>query len=232
MTSPLLRAHNLTWTPPERTSPLWQNVCFELHPGECVGLDGESGSGKSTLMRALVALLGTERGEVHCGDLTLSPETVHAFRRRVLYLHQRPAPLAKTLDDELRLARHYASRNIPAHTRPLSEDEQHTLLDRLGLSHIPLTRTFERLSPGEQQRVGLARALTLQPPVLLLDEPTASLDSRSTARVEELLHELLADHPTRAILLVTHHEAQRARLSSRTLHIARWQPASHIASKP
>ncbi|RDV37833.1 ABC transporter ATP-binding protein [Bradymonadaceae bacterium TMQ3] len=224
MTSRLLRAQNLTWTPPEHTSPLWKNVNFELHPGECVALSGESGSGKSTLLRALVALLGTDRGEVYCGELLLSPETVHAFRRRVLYLHQRPAPLAKTLDDELRLARHYASRNIPALTRPLSEDQQLTLLERLGLSHIPLTRTFERLSPGEQQRFGLVRALTLQPPVLLLDEPTASLDSRSTERVEVLIHELLNDHPERAILIVTHHTEQRRRLTSRTLNIARWQP--------
>ncbi|WP_230467861.1 ABC transporter ATP-binding protein [Lujinxingia vulgaris] len=232
MTSPLLRATNLTWTPPEHTSPLWQDVCFDLLPGEMVALDGESGSGKSTLLRALVALLGTDRGDVRCGDLTLSPETVHAFRRRVVYLHQRPAPLATTCADELRLARHYASRHIPPHTQPLSEDEQHTLLKRLGLSHIPLTRHFERLSPGEQQRFALIRALTLQPPVLLLDEPTASLDSRSTERVEELLHELLADHPTRAILLVTHHKDQRARLTSRTIHIASWQPAPHTTSSP
>ena len=91
------------------------------------------------------------------------------------------------------------------------------MLGVLGFTPAALDWSIARLSSGEQQRLALARALEAEPRVLLLDEPTASLDTDATAAVESLIRERLRQGVS--ILMVTHDPAQAARLSARVLHI-------------
>ncbi|RAL20743.1 hypothetical protein DL240_15610 [Lujinxingia litoralis] len=224
MSAPLLRVHNLSWTPPDHDAPLWSGVTFELGSGQRLALEGESGSGKSTLLRAIIGLLPGSTGQVYWRGQPLSPDTIRSVRRQLVYLHQRPAPLATTLGQELALARHYADFR-PDDTPPgLDEDAQRQLLDLLGLGDLRDHHPFDRLSPGQQQRLALVRALTLKPRALLLDEPTASLDPERRDLVEALLLRYLNDDPTRALIWISHSRQQRQRLATRTLSIHRWRP--------
>jgi ABC-type iron transport system FetAB ATPase subunit len=119
-----------------------------------------------------------------------------AWRRRVVYSAAEPGWWHDT-----------AAPHFPPGA---ARDAAHALMPRLGLAPVLLESPIVRLSTGERQRLALIRALALDPPVLLLDEPTGALDQDSTARVEALLRECLAAGTT--IVLVTHSPEQAARL--------------------
>jgi putative ABC transport system ATP-binding protein len=101
----------------------------------------------------------------------------------------------------------------------LAESEQWTLLERLGAGDVPATRRFAALSGGEQQRVALVRTLTVGPAVLLLDEPTASLDPENVTAVTELLAEWLDEDPSRAMVWVSHHADEVEGLATRRVRM-------------
>ena len=163
--------------------------------GQCIAVAGPSGSGKSLLLRMIadldpndgaVALDGRDRAHVRCPGL--------APPRHLL---RRGAGL---------VARYRRAAFFPGPIRDLAQ----ALMPRLGLPAALFDSLVVRLSTGERQRLALIRALVLDPPVLLLDEPTGALDQDSTAQVETLLRERL--EAGTAILLVTHSPEQAGRL--------------------
>jgi putative ABC transport system ATP-binding protein len=165
---------------------------------------GPSGSGKSTLLRLLNRLADPEEGSV-CfqGDDVRGLDPLE-LRRRAVLVPQLPAPLPGSVADNVRYG--------PA----LRGDVVHPLrpLELAGLDASYAERDATRLSVGEQQRVMLARALALDPEVLLLDEPTAALDERAKRGVEETLARLPC-----STVLVTHERAQAERLAQRVVEI-------------
>lgn len=171
------------------------SVSFELNDGECIALQGPSGVGKSLLLRA-IADLDPNEGIVKL-DGTMR-ETVPAplWRKQVTYLAAEPGWWADTVEG------HFSEWNdaIP-------------LVTRLGLPLSCGTWPIQRLSTGERQRVGLARALMLRSRVLLLDEPTSALDSESTATVESLIAERISNGTS--VIWSTHDSAQAHRVGSR-----------------
>lgn len=170
---------------------------LELEAGECVTLSGASGSGKTLLLRAL-ADLDLHQGEVFLDGEPCSDMKGHQWRRRVGLL-----PAESQWWGE-RIGEHFA--------RP---DEM--LLGELGFGPEVMEWEVARCSTGERQRLALARLLQNEPRVLLLDEPTASLDGDSVVRVEGVIAQRLEQGC--AVLWVTHDEAQARRVAARRLRI-------------
>jgi putative ABC transport system ATP-binding protein len=166
---------------------------------------GPSGSGKSTLLRLLDRLADPDEGVVRFrGDDVRSLDPLE-LRRRAVLVPQLPAPVPGTVAENVRYGPSLAGREVDAER----------FLAPAGLDGSFAERDASRLSVGERQRVMLARALALEPEVLLLDEPTAALDERAKAGVEQTLAGLSG----LSIVLVTHERAQAERLAERVVEL-------------
>jgi putative ABC transport system ATP-binding protein len=164
---------------------------------------GPSGSGKSTTLRLLNRLSDAEAGTVLYRGADVRERDPLELRREVVLVPQLPALLEGTVADNLRFAADLAGR----------EPDTQRLLDLAGLDTSFADRDAAKLSVGEQQRAMLARALALEPRVLLLDEPTSALDAETTGAVEEMLLEL-RERIGVDLVFVTHDLAQARRMSS------------------
>ncbi len=184
--------------------PVLRDVSLAI-PSGSTALLGPSGSGKSTLLRLLNRLADPDEGSVRFHGTDVRELDPLELRRRVGLVPQLPAPVPGTVADNVRFGPRLHGEEVEP-DRPL----------RLaGLDASFAERDASRLSVGEQQRVMLARALALQPEVLLLDEPTASLDSAATGAVEDALRNL---HGV-SLVLVTHDRGQAERLAERTIEL-------------
>jgi lipoprotein-releasing system ATP-binding protein len=179
-----------------------RGIDLAVEPGELVAIVGPSGSGKSTLLHLLGTLDRPDAGTVSIGGqdvATLTGTRLAAFRNRtigfVFQFHQL-LPDFNALENVMLPGR--IAGMAPAEIEPAAR----RLLDEVGLSHR-LDHFPSELSGGERQRAALCRALVLEPPLLLADEPTGNLDAESGERVLERLFDLQARHGTTA-LLVTH----------------------------
>ena len=171
-------------------------------------LFGPSGSGKSTTLRLLNRLIDPDRGRVLYEGSDVRERDVLALRREVCLVPQLPALAEGTVADNVAYGPRMAGHSFDARTP----------LELAGLDPALGSRSASQLSVGEQQRVMLARALALQPRVLLLDEPTSALDAAATAAVERTLEELRR-RTAISIVLVTHSEAQARRLADWVVRI-------------
>jgi ABC-type iron transport system FetAB ATPase subunit len=195
---PLLSARGLR-------SPFGGPFTFDAHAGECIAIQGPSGAGKSVLLRMLADL------DPHDGDALLDGRpaasmAAPAWRAAVVYQAAEPAWWEAT---------------ARAHLSGADDGSTGGMLAALGLSPKLLDTEIERLSTGERQRLALVRSLARRPRVLLLDEPTASLDPDAVARVEALLGDCLGRGM--AILIVTHSGEQARRLAHRTFRLEEGQ---------
>ena len=182
-------------------------VDLEIGPGT-TALLGPSGSGKSTLLRLLNRLADADRGVVRFrGDDVRSLDPLE-LRRRACLVPQLPAPLPGSVEANVRYGPDLSGRDA----------DVGRALRLAGLGEEYAEREARALSVGEQQRVMLARALALEPEVLLLDEPTSALDEDARAGVEATLREL-EERLAAAIVLVTHDRTQAERLADRTVAI-------------
>jgi ABC-2 type transport system ATP-binding protein len=185
-----------------------RDLSFLVKKGEVVGFLGHNGAGKSTTMRMLAGALAPSSGSA-----LVDGQSVQALeaRRRVGFLPETP-PLTPELTVEEQLA-------FVASLRGARAGDVDDVLRRCDLVEQRRKITAS-LSKGTKQRVGLAQALLGDPPVLLLDEPTAGLDPKQAASVRELVRALAPDH---AILLSTHLLAEVTALCSRVLLVRRGQ---------
>ena len=196
-----------------------RNIELSAAEGRITAIIGPSGCGKSTLLRSLNRMNDLVPGFNTEGDLILDGETMPSdpagiirLRRRVGIIFQRPSPFPMSIFNNvaygLRLERHYGRRELEepverALTRAGLWDEVKDRLDRSGMA----------LSGGQQQRLCLARALAVDPEVILMDEPTSALDPIATTRVEDLMQTLRGEV---TIIIVTHNMQQAARVSDVT----------------
>jgi len=167
-------------------------------------LVGPSGADKPTLLRLLNRLADPDSGTIGYRGRDVREYDVLELRREIALVPQLPALLPGTVAENVTYGPRLAGRNCD-----VSE-----ALTLAGLPHGFADRPAGQLSVGEQQRVMLARALALQPAVLLLDEPTAALDERSRDAVERTLIDL-RDRLSVVLIIVTHDPAQARRLSDR-----------------
>ncbi|MFH7244344.1 MAG: ATP-binding cassette domain-containing protein [Spirulina sp.] len=208
----LLSGHNLGRPLGDRW--LWRGVGFHLYPGDCLGLVAPSGAGKTLLLRNLVLLDPLATGEVRLAGKTPIEWGLPTYRSRVMYLPQRSVAFAGTVRANLQRA--FAAK-IHAQQR-FDPDRIQTWLHHLGRDLDFLDLEGSRLSGGEVQILALLRALQLDPQVLLLDEPTASLDAATTCQVEALIAQWLRQ-PNRACILTSHDPDQMDRTATRQLRL-------------
>ena len=180
-----------------------RGLSLAIEPGATAIL-GPSGSGKSTLLRLLNRLADPDEGVVRFHGEDLRELDPLELRRRAVLVPQLPAPVPGSVADNVRYGPSLRGVDVDP-LRPL---------EQAGLDASYAERDSSRLSVGEQQRVMLARALALDPEVLLLDEPTAALDERAKEDVEQTLAALPC-----ATVLVTHERAQADRLAERVIEL-------------
>lgn len=186
-----------------RTEPSLDAVSLTVEPGETVALVGPSGVGKSTLLNVVLGFAVPDEGRVRVGGRDLAELDLERWRSRIAWVPQRPHLFAGTIAENVRLARPDADEAaVVAALRDAGAydfvaelpDGERTLLGEDGSG----------LSAGQRQRLAIARAFLADRPVLLLDEPTASLDGETEAGIVDAVRRLAAG---RTVLLVVHRPA-------------------------
>jgi ATP-binding cassette, subfamily C, bacterial CydCD len=193
-------------TYPGRRLPALHDAHLAVAPGEVVALTGPSGCGKSTLLAVVLGLRRPDGGSVTLGGADLDDVDLADWRRHVGWVPQRPHLFARTVAENVRLGRPDAS-----------DDDVAAALDAAGLTEVVrrlpdglatmLGEGGAGLSAGERQRLSLARAFVRDAPLLLLDEPTASLDAETEADVLGAVRRLVRG---RSALIVAHRPALAA----------------------
>jgi len=191
------------------------DVSMGIAVNKVTSLIGPSGCGKSTLLRTLNRMYETIRGAHLRGEILLDGQSilaqdVTALRRRVGMVFQRPNPFPKSIFDNVAYGLKINGSKVPI-SDAVEKSLRHAALWDEVKDH--LHKSAYELSGGQQQRLCIARALAVEPEVLLLDEPCSALDPISTAKIEELLVQL-KDICT--ITIVTHNMQQAARVSDFT----------------
>lgn len=197
-----------------------KNVSIDVNMDNVTAFIGPSGCGKSTFLRCMNRMNDTIPIAKVTGDITLEGEDIYApqmdvvqLRARVGMVFQKPNPFPKSIYDNIA----YGPR---IHGLASGKDELdhivETSLQRAGLWGEVSDRLQDSgtaLSGGQQQRLCIARAIAVDPEVILMDEPCSALDPIATAKIEELIHEIRGKY---AIVIVTHNMQQAARVSQRT----------------
>jgi microcin C transport system ATP-binding protein len=181
------------------------NISLTLAKGETLGIVGESGSGKTTLAQAIARLISSN-GTCVFRDIQLntsSSETIRNNRKYLQYIFQDPyASLNPRLSIE-----QIIREGLDIHESSLSESEKqkkiHTIMDEVGLSSSMLQRYPHEFSGGQRQRISIARAMILNPNLVILDEPTSALDLSLQSQILELLRHLQQKYQT-SYLFITH----------------------------
>lgn len=215
-THEVLRLEDVTVT--GRSGPILDGFSLTVAPGEVIGIVGPSGAGKSTLLDLLLGWRGPDRGRVLAGGTDLAGTGKAAWRHGISWVPQRPHLLAGTVAENIRLGSPHASD---------AEVRRAATAAALDVSlETPVGELGAGLSTGQVRRVALARALLLDRPLLLLDEPTEGVDAETEAAILDRLPAVLAG---RTAVVVTHHPAVLA-LCDRVVTVP--APAARPAAPP
>jgi phosphate transport system ATP-binding protein len=210
------------------------DICADVRRGAVTALIGPTGSGKTTLLRTFNRMNDKVTGYRHAGDVLLDGRSiwspgveVMSLRRKVGMLFQRPNPFPMSIMDNVVAGARAHRLSSRAGLRGLAEQR----LREVGLWDAVADRLKDspfRLSGGQQQLLCLARALAIGPDVLLLDEPTSSLDPVATESIEALIRTLV---PALTVVIVTHNLAQARRVADRTIFLNRGRLVEHGATE-
>lgn len=178
-----------------------RNISLSIHHGESVGIIGANGAGKSTLLLLLTGILFPSSGEVLVGDIHVTRKTLPMIRQRLGMVLQDP-------DDQLFLPTVYddvafGPRNYGLNDQEIAERVQRAL-ETVGISHLAHRAPF-KLSGGEKRAASIATVLSLDPDILIMDEPTTGLDPRSRRKLIHLLEsfdhtKIIASHDLEMVL--------------------------------
>ena len=195
-----------------------KNVNMEIEKNEITAFIGPSGCGKSTFLKSLNRMNDMVAGCKITGKVTLNGQDIYKgmdvndLRRRVGMVFQKPNPFPMSIYDNIA----YGPRTHGIHNKSQLDDIVEKSLRGAAIwdeVKDRLKKSALGMSGGQQQRLCIARALAVQPDVLLMDEPTSALDPISTSKVEDLALELKKDY---TIIMVTHNMQQAARISDNT----------------
>jgi len=216
---PIIEVQDLRRRDAESERTILDGITLQIDAGECVGLMGPNGSGKSTLLRAIARLDPLEHGELFFQGNAVHGDQVPPYRRRVVYVSQQSVVVQPTLREDLQYVFQFQSSN-----QSLDLQDAETQLVQFGKTASMLDQPAEQLSGGERQIAALVRAMALSPLVLLLDEPTASLDAVATEGIESGIKQWLAADTEaadglRAVVWVSHDQQQLQRVSTRVVQL-------------
>jgi cobalt/nickel transport system ATP-binding protein len=177
-----LEVRNLHFSYPDGHEAV-KNISFTIHHGESVGIIGANGAGKSTLLMLLMGVLFPDDGEVLVGDVHVTKKTLPMIRQRLGMVFQDP-------DDQLFMTTVYDDVAFGPRNYKLDEKEVESrvakALELVGITHLKDRAPF-KLSGGEKRSAAIASVLSMQPDVLIMDDPTSALDPKSRRRVMGLL---------------------------------------------
>ena len=205
-----------------RGAPVLDGVSLTLAPGRMTALVGPSGAGKTTLARIVARLADPQSGAVTCAGVDLRHVDPRAWRARVAWMEQGAKLFAGTVEDNVRLARPAASAGDVARALGAAGAEEVVAALPDG-ARTPVGDGGRRLSAGQARRIALARAFLDDAPLVVLDEPTAHLDSESAAAIEAAIARLAVG---RTVLLVTH----RAELAARCDRVVQLRDGRVVAA--
>lgn len=195
-----------------------KNICMDIGEKEITAFIGPSGCGKSTLLKSLNRMNDLVQGCRITGELLLDGEpvlgmnNVNLLRKRVGMVFQKPNPFPMSIYDNIA----YGPRTHGIRRKAELDGIVENSLKKAAIweeTKDRLKKSALGMSGGQQQRICIARALAVQPEVLLMDEPTSALDPISTTKIEDLVLELKSQY---TIVIVTHNMQQAARISDRT----------------
>ena len=191
-------------------------VDFEIYEGEFCAIVGTSGSGKSTLLNMLAGLEKPTKGEViisHHHIEKLNEEQLVRFRRENVGFIFQSFHLLGTMNALENVALPLSFRGVPREVRMKEADKMLELVNlKKHKNHLP-----NQMSCGQQQRVGVARALVVNPKIIFADEPTGNLDSHTSEEVMELMQRVVQEQK-KTLVMVTH-DAHLATYADRVFHI-------------
>jgi phosphate transport system ATP-binding protein len=217
-----------------------RNVDIAIQSGRVTAIIGPSGCGKSTFLRAINRMNDLIPACHVTGELLIDETDINApnvdvvrLRQRVGMVFQKPNPFPKSIFDNIA----FGPRLMGVRNRGTLEEIVEKSLQRAALwdeVKDRLSNSALGLSGGQQQRLCIARALAVEPGILLMDEPASALDPRSTARIEDLIEELRGEY---TIVIVTHNMQQAARVSDHTAffyegNLIEFGPTNRIFTKP
>ena len=201
---------------------LWRHLSLDVDKGDCVGIIGPSGAGKSQFLRAIAGLRTFDEGRVaFCGspvDTLQMPE----YRSRVILVAQTPALIEGSVRENLKRVFGFRSND----QRHYDESDAVTILKHTGRDETFLDKSAANLSGGERQIAAFIRAIQLRPDILLLDEPTASLDERVGRQLHTVAKNALRDGLVGAIIRAAHQPEEIAQDCSRTVDFATAGPGT------
>jgi len=197
---PLLEARGLSFTYQGGTTPVFEHLGLTVLEHELLLIKGVSGCGKSTLLRLFCRLNTPDSGTIHFRGREIRELSPSLYRSRVCLVAQVPLMTDGSVRENLLLPFTFASnssRQLP------SDDRLSRMLDSFFLGDLTLEQPASRLSVGQKQRLAIMRSLLADPELLLLDEPTSSLDRESALLVFSIIERLNAQEG-KTVLLVTH----------------------------
>ena len=173
----MIHCTNLSLTFPDRQ--VFEELNFDVKEGQHLCLSGGSGTGKSSVLKLLLGFLSADQGEIRVNNLLLSQKTIHHIRKEMAWMPQNVNLPVQNGGELIQLMNSSERQNIIG-----------DLLQKLGLEGAMLKTDFSRISGGEKQRIIIAVLLSLNKPVLLMDEPTSSLDEKSIMKLISVVKEM------------------------------------------
>ena len=193
-----------------------ENISLTIYQGETVGLIGKSGCGKSSLARILLKLQNLDQGNIIFNNInisTLNNKKLRLLRKDMQIIFQDPFA---TLNPKMTIYQ-ILKEGLLAHKITNYEEIIHNIIKEVGLPIEYLPRFPHQFSGGQRQRIAIARAISLSPKFIILDEPTASLDVQAQKEILQLLLNLQKKHHI-AYLFISHDHAIIKAISNRALH--------------
>ncbi len=195
-----LELRQINFTYPHQQTLALSEVNLVIRPGEKIGIIGRSGSGKSSLAKLIVGLYQADSGSLLVDGTDIRQLDVSELRHNVGYVPQDIQLFSGTLRDNLMSGARYVDDELVLQAAELSGVHEFARMHPQGYE-LQVGERGQNLSGGQRQNVALARALLLDPPILLLDEPTSSMDNPGEERLKERLSAVIAN---KTLLLVTH----------------------------
>lgn len=213
-----LEFRQLDFNYPGQQNAALKGINLVIRPGEKIGIIGRSGSGKSSLAKLLVGLYQADGGSLLVDGIDIRQLDVSDLRHNIGYVPQDIQLFSGSLRDNLVSGARYVEDELVLQAAELAGVHEFARLHPQGYD-LPVGERGQQLSGGQRQNVALARALLLDPPILLLDEPTSAMDNTGEERLKQRLAAVIAD---KTVLLVTH-RASMLSLVDRLIIIDRGQ---------